>query len=160
VLVAFGALVVAYATALRAFDPALDVQQARRLAARTIAEADAARLDARFVVAVIAVESSWRPRAVSAAGARGLGQLMPATAAALHVDARDPDENVHGSVVQLAALLARYRTLPRSARYERALAAYNAGPAAVARAGGVPPYPQTRRYVRRVLELWRRLCGG
>lgn len=152
-------LIVAYASALRAFDPGLDDARATRLAARVVAEADAARIDARLVVALVAVESSWEPRAVSPAGARGLGQLMPATAAGLGVDPDDPEANLHGTVVHLAGLLARYGALPAQDRYERAIAAYNAGAGAVDRYGGIPPYPETRLEVRRVITLWRRLCG-
>ena len=152
--------VVAYAAALRSFDPALGDARATRLAARVIAEADAVRIDARLVVALVAVESSWRPGAVSSAGARGLGQLMPGTAAGLGVDPDDPEANLHGTVVHLSRLVARYGVLPPRERYERAIAAYNAGPSAVDRYGGVPPYAETRLEVRRVIGLWRRLCGG
>jgi soluble lytic murein transglycosylase-like protein len=152
-------LLVAYAAALRAFDRGLDAGHAGRLAARVVAEADAARIDARLVVALVAVESSWNARAVSPAGARGLGQLMPATAAGLGVDPDDPEANLHGTVVHLAGLLARYGALPPRERYPRAIAAYNAGAGAVDRYGGVPPYAETRSEVSRVIALWRRLCG-
>ena len=152
-------MLVAYASALRAFDPALDDAQATRLAARVVLEADAARIDARLVVALVAVESAWDPRAVSPAGARGLGQLMPGTAAGLGVDPDDAEANLHGTVTHLAGLLARYRHLPPRERYGRAIAAYNAGAGAVDRYGGIPPYPETRLEVRRVIGLWGRLCG-
>ena len=131
-----------------------------RLAARVVAEADAARIDARLVVALVAVESSWNPGAVSPAGARGLGQLMPRTAAGLGVDPDDPEANLHGTVVHLAALIARYGRLPPRERYARAVAAYNAGAGAVDRYGGIPPYAETRLEVRRVIDLWRLLCGA
>jgi len=147
----------AYAGALRAFDPALDGPHAARLADRLVAEADAAHLDARLVVALVAVESSWDPHAVSPAGARGLGQLMPATAAGLGVDPDDAEANLHGTVVHLARLLARYAGRPEI--YALAIAAYNAGTAAVDRYHGIPPYAETRLEVRRVLGLWRRLRG-
>ncbi len=150
---------IAYASALRSFDPALDDAHAMRLAARVVAEADAARMDARLVVALVAVESAWNPRAVSPAGARGLGQLMPVTAAGLGVDPDDDEANLHGTVMHLAALLARYRRLPPQERYTRAIAAYNAGAGTVDRYGGIPPFAETRLEVRRVIELWRRLCG-
>ena len=153
-------MLVAYASALRAFHPGLDDARATRLAARVVAEADAARIDARLVVALVAVESAWDPRAVSSAGARGLGQLMPATAAGLGVDPDDPEANLHGTVTHLAGLLARYKRLPPAERYGRAIAAYNAGAGAVDRYGGIPPYAETRLEVRRVIGLWRRLCGG
>jgi len=152
-------LVLAYAAALHAFNPSLDSDHASRLAWRVVAEADAARIDARLVVAMVAVESSWQPAAVSPAGARGLGQLMPQTAAELRVDAADPEANLHGTVTYLAALLDRYRRFPAQDRYERAIASYNAGPQAVDRYGGIPPYAETQLYVRRVIALWRRLCG-
>lgn len=150
---------IAYASALRAFDPRLDDARALRLAGRVLRESDAAGLDARFVVALVAVESSWQPDAVSPAGARGLGQLMPATAAGLGVDPDDPEANLHGTVVHLTRLLARYRGFPPQERYVRAIASYDAGSGAVDRYDGVPPYPETQRYVRRVITLWRRLCG-
>jgi len=150
---------VAYAAALRAFDPGLDESRALSLASRVVAEADAARLDARLVVALVAVESSWDPRAVSPAGARGLGQLMPATAAALGVDPDDAAANLHGTVHYLAALISRYGRYPPQERYVRALGAYNAGRGAVDRFDGLPPYAETRLYVYRVIVLWRRLCG-
>jgi len=153
-------LVLAYAGVLRAFHPGLADAEATRLAVRVVAEADAARIDARLVVALVAVESSWRSDAVSRAGARGLGQLMPATAAGLGVDPDDPAANLHGTVVHLAGLLARYGRFSAQARYENAIAAYNAGAAAVDRYGGIPPYAETRLEVRRVIGLWRRLCGG
>lgn len=150
----------AYAVALRAFNPRLPPTLARLLAARVIAEADKAAVDARLVVALVAVESSWRPSAVSPAGAAGLGQLMPATAAGLGVDPADPRANLAGTVHHLARLLRRYGDRGGAARYAFALGAYNAGEAAVARYGGVPPYAETRAYVKAVMALWRRLAGA
>lgn len=149
-----------YAATLRAFDRALDASTAWWLAERVIDEADRAGLDARLVVALVATESSWQVAARSRSGARGLGQLMPATAAALRVDPDDPAANLHGTVRYLRALLDRYAELPPASRYAAALAAYNAGPGAVDRYGGIPPYPETTAYVSRVLALWRRLVGA
>lgn len=102
----------------------------------------------RLVAAIIEVESEFNPRAVSRKGARGLMQLMPRTAASLRVeDLHDPFENVEGGVRHLRMLMDRYRgDLPR------VLAAYNAGDAAVINYGGVPPYPETRRYVKRIMR--------
>ena len=148
-----------YARALRAFNPALTQVAARALAVRTVAEADAAGFDARLLVALVAVESGWRPGSRSAAGAAGLGQLMPQTAREVGVDPADPAANLHGSALYLAGLLRRYRSRRPGEQYVRALAAYNAGPAAVDRAGGIPPFAETQRYVRNVLGLWARLCG-
>ncbi len=149
----------AYAGALRSFDPTLGTVMSRRLADRVIWEADRARLDARLIVALVAVESSWHARARSSAGAIGLGQLMPETAAGLRVDPADPEANLDGTVRYLRGMIDRYARLPPQDRYERAIAAYNAGPGAVDRYGAIPPYAETQAYVRRVIGLWRRLCG-
>jgi len=112
-------------------------------------EAAARGLDPRLVKAVIQAESGWNHRAVSRKGAMGLMQLMPATAVALAVDDPwDEVENVRGGTVYLAELVERFGDLTL------ALAAYNAGPTAVERYGGVPPYAETRSYVRRVLSLY------
>jgi len=104
-----------------------------------------------LVLAVVTVESGFRPEAVSPKGAQGLMQLMPSTAAALGVeDAFDPEANLSGGVRHLRDLLQRYQgDLPR------ALAAYNAGEGAVERHRGIPPYAETRAYVREVLRLYR-----
>jgi soluble lytic murein transglycosylase-like protein len=147
-----------YARALHYFNPSLDRRDAGVLASTAILRADVEGLDARLLVALIAVESSWNPTAVSTAGARGLGQLMPSTAAGLGVDADDPQANIAAAARYLRSLIDRFRNRGPF-RYPLALAAYNAGPGAVARYGGVPPYAETRAYVSRVLRLWRRLAG-
>lgn len=148
-----------YAATLRAFDPALDLGVAKRLARRTLAESNAYGLDARLVVALIATESNWHVAARSSAGATGLGQLMPQTAAGLGVDPTDPEANVHGTVRYLRSLLDRYARYAPQARFERSIAAYNAGAGAIDRYNGIPPYLETQTYVRRVIALWRRLAG-
>jgi soluble lytic murein transglycosylase-like protein len=104
-----------------------------------------------LVKAVIAAESMFDSEAVSRTGAQGLMQLMPDTARSLGVtDAFRPDENVRGGTEYLRALLDRYGD------FSRALAAYNAGPTAVDRYNGVPPYRETRAYVQRVLTYYRK----
>ncbi|RBI85108.1 lytic transglycosylase domain-containing protein [Rhodosalinus halophilus] len=90
-------------------------------------------------------ESGWNPRAVSHKGARGLAQLMPGTARLLGVDADDPRQNLDGGARYLAQQYRAFRD------WRLALAAYNAGPEAVRRHGGVPPYDETQAYVRVIL---------
>jgi soluble lytic murein transglycosylase-like protein len=106
--------------------------------------------------AVIKAESNYDADAVSHKGAVGLMQLMPDTARRFGVrDARDPAANVLGGARYLKSLLAMF-----DADLALALAAYNAGPAAVLRSGrAVPPYGETQRYVPRVLEFYRREAG-
>ena len=114
------------------------------------AEARKHDLDASFVSAVIRAESNYQPRAVSRKGARGLMQLMPATARRLAVQRPfDPAANVNGGVRYLKELLERFDHRP-----ELALAAYNAGENAVSTYGGVPPYRETIGYVKRILSWW------
>lgn len=120
---------------------------------REIAAAAARRhgLDPGLVMAVAAVESGFRPGAVSPKGAQGLMQLMPRTAESLGVeDAFDPAQNLDGGARHLGQLLTLY-----GGDLARALAAYNAGEGAVDRHGGVPPYRETRAYVKKVLERYR-----
>lgn len=128
--------------------PAADPADLRRLAAET---ARRHGLDPDLVLAVVGVESAFRPDAVSPKGARGLMQLMPGTAAELGVrDAFDPAENLDAGARHLGSLVSRYR-----GDVPKALAAYNAGADAVARHGGIPPYRETREYVEKVLRRYR-----
>jgi len=109
--------------------------------------AEAHGVDARLIHAVISVESAYRPRARSAKGARGLMQLMPATARQYGVrNAYKEAANLDAGVRHLKMLLDRFAV-------REAIAAYNAGEAAVLRFGGVPPFRETRAYVERVLAL-------
>lgn len=101
---------------------------------------------AALLAAVAKQESGFDPSAVSSAGAEGLMQLMPSTAAGLGVDAFDPQQAVDGAATLLASYLQQY-----GGSVPLALAAYNAGPGAVARYGGIPPYTQTQNYVRDIM---------
>ncbi len=109
---------------------------------------------AALVKAVIAAESAFRPDAVSPKGAMGLMQLMPQTARVLGVESPfQAEENVYGGTRYLRRLHDRFGS------WTHTLAAYNAGPTAVARYRGVPPYRETRQYVKRVLSYYRRFHG-
>lgn len=105
-------------------------------------------VDPALVRAVIHAESAFNPYAVSPKGAQGLMQLMPATARMLGVrNSFSPESNIHGGTKYLAQLLRRFRN------EAHAIAAYNAGEVPVTRYNGIPPYAETREYVRRVLKL-------
>ena len=117
-------------------------------------------IDPRLVVSVIVVESRFRPRAVSPKGAMGLGQLMPGTARTLGVwDCFDIQQNVYGTVRYLRAQYDRFSQVEERV-LDYMLAAYNAGPEAVARHGGVPPYRETQNYVTQVKRLYRFFVYG
>ena len=103
--------------------------------------------------AMVEAESAYRPDAVSPKGAYGLGQLMPATARGLGVDREDPVQNLDGAARYLVAQMDRFGSA------ELALAAYNAGPHRVEQYGGIPPYRETRAYVKRIAAIYERLAG-
>ncbi len=115
------------------------------------------KLPEALILAVMAVESNFDPRALSDKGAMGLMQLMPATARDLYVtDAWDPAQNIEGGSRYLRLLANQY-----AGDMVRTLAAYNAGPEAVRRAGdGVPDIPETREYVRKVVALYQAYKAG
>jgi soluble lytic murein transglycosylase-like protein len=118
------------------------------------AAADEHRVPAALIKAVVAAESSFDPEAVSRKGAMGLMQLMPRTATELGVERPfSAAANVDGGARYLRVLHDRYGD------WFRTLAAYNAGPSAVDRYGGIPPYRETREYVERVLTYYRRYDG-
>ena len=109
-------------------------------------------LDVDLLASVVKAESGGNVRALSRSGAQGLMQLMPGTAAGLGVkDTYEPHQNVRGGTAYLDQLLQRYHN-----NVALALAAYNAGPAAVDRYHGIPPYRETRVYVARVIREFNR----
>ncbi len=118
-----------------------------------IARAGAAHhIDVDLLASVIHAESGGQVKAVSRTGARGLMQLMPGTAAALGVsDSFVPEQNIQGGTLYLDQLLTRYKD-----NLALALAAYNAGPGAVDKYRGIPPYRETRAYVARIIREFNR----
>jgi hypothetical protein len=144
----------AYARYVATSNPDLSEGRARQIARLILASSDRYRIDPRLVTAMIEIESGFRPRLVSSAGAVGLCQMLPRTARGLRLgDPRIMRHNVDGSVRYLRGQFAAFHGRPHLA-----LAAYNAGETAVRRYHGVPPFHETRQYVRRVLRLYRKLC--
>jgi len=130
-------------------DSKLTTEDLRQLLSRASAEHN---VDADLLASVVKAESGGNARATSRAGARGLMQLMPGTAHQLGVsDSFAPDQNVRGGTAYLDSLLTRYHD-----NITLALAAYNAGPEAVDRYHGIPPYHETRVYVARVVHEFNR----
>lgn len=148
----------AYAGVLQKINPQMPRWQSRDLAKHLLINANRWKIDANILVALVSVESAWHTHAVSNVGAMGLGQLMPGTAALLHVNPHDPYQNLQGAARYLYGLISRYRNDPN--RYALAFAAYNAGPKAVDRFGGIPPYAETQRYVVKVMSAWVRLASA
>ena len=116
--------------------------------------ASKAGLPRELVHSVAKAESAYRVDAVSRKGAIGLMQLMPGTAAELKANPRDPEQNANAGAQYLADLLVKY-----SGDVAKAVAAYNAGPGAVDKYKGVPPYRETRLYVNRVIRNYKELGG-
>lgn len=115
----------------------------------------AQNIDHGLIKAIIHTESGFNPRAHSKPGAQGLMQLMPATAGMYGVnDAYNPNENITAGARHIKYLIDRYKSL------ELALAAYNSGEGNVKKYGGIPPFAETRDYVKRVMSRYRNLYGG
>ncbi|MTV27342.1 lytic transglycosylase domain-containing protein [Nitriliruptoraceae bacterium ZYF776] len=122
----------------------------QRWAAEIEAAATANGVEPALLAALVNHESGFDPSARSHAGAIGLGQLMPGTAAGLGVDPHDPTQNLDGAARYLKSQLDRF------GRVDLALAAYNAGPNRVAQAGGVPRIAETQAYVAKVTDTYER----
>jgi hypothetical protein len=135
--------------AIAALNPRLPARDVDVIGDSIITYSARYNVDPTLVVAVIAAESRFNPNARSYKGAMGLGQLMPATAAAHNVNAWDPIENLHLAVRIIRRNLDKY-----NGDWNKALAAYNAGVGAVDRNRGVPPYRETRNYLWKIYEYW------
>jgi soluble lytic murein transglycosylase-like protein len=126
----------------------------------------AQRVDPRLVVAVFIAESDFDPRCTSHKGAMGIGQIMPDEARKHRVtDPYDPIDNVRASITLLKEKLIKYSEGAQDGvltlrQVQLALAAYNAGPGAVRKYGGVPPYRETQGYIKKILKRYGELCGG
>jgi soluble lytic murein transglycosylase len=106
-------------------------------------------IEPSIIKAVITAESNWNPRAVSKKGAIGLMQLMPSTARDMQINnPYDPEENIEAGTRYLRFLLDKFE-----GNLTLALAAYNAGPGKIERSGGVPPFPETKKFVRKVISI-------
>jgi len=141
----------AYAARIRACNARIDDATVTRIATSLLSKCELYNVDPRLMFALVTQESCFNPNAVSSAGAQGLGQLMPGTAASLGVrDPFDIDDNLDGATRYLSEQLDTF------GRLSLALAAYNAGPGSVKRYGGVPPFRETRNYVR---KIWAHFCS-
>jgi soluble lytic murein transglycosylase-like protein len=138
-------------------NPRLSGFDALQLAVRTLRAARAAGLDPGFLAATLLQESAFDPAAVSWAGAVGIGQFMVPTADLYGLDPFAPGPSIDATARLLSSYVARYRGRRSADPYALALAAYNAGSAAVERYGGVPPYDETRAYIVDVRERWSRI---
>lgn len=139
-------------------NPRLVQADALLFAGATVSAARANSLPPEFLAAALLQESAYDPQALSSAGALGIAQFMPETAAEAGVDPYDPFASIDGAATLLGGYAAAYRDRYPDA-YSAALAAYNAGPLAVAQYRGVPPYPETREYVALIFDRWARIVS-
>ena len=148
----------AIARAILHTNPRLDQAYALLLAVETARAARAHDLPPEFLGAALLQESAYDEGAISAAGAVGIAQFMPGTAAGIGIDPFDPFAAIGGAAGLLGGYVAAYRSI-YAQPYATALAAYNAGPGAVERYAGVPPYPETREYVALIYDRWFRIVA-
>ena len=156
-----------YWNAVRGMNPRLSTSDVDKITSSILYFSDRNDIDPRLIMAMIICESGFDTHSTSRTGAMGLGQLMPATARGLGVtDAYDPVQNIAASVRLLRGHLDNYGGAPAHAgiipldQIALTMAAYNAGPGAVRRFHGVPPYRETRRYVAKVAALYAKMCGS
>jgi len=154
-------LVPVYANFVRRQNPRLTEEKATEIANGVIGFSLRYGVDARLIMAIVYCESTFNPNDTSHSGAMGLGQLMPETARELGVtNAYDTTQNLYGTVKLIRSHLDKYGKSHDDFRaLVLSLAAYNAGPGAVKRHGGVPPYRETQRYVQKVIAVYKQLCG-
>jgi soluble lytic murein transglycosylase-like protein len=138
-------------------NPRITATGALSLAQTTVDAARSVGLPAEFLAATVLQESAYDPFAISSAGAIGIAQFEIGTADDYGVEPLDPRSAIDGAASLLASYVRAYRGAADP--YALALAAYNAGPGAVARYGGVPPYAETRDYIAVIRERWGRIAG-
>jgi soluble lytic murein transglycosylase-like protein len=142
-----------YIAKVKAIAPSMSAVTVSKIVVTVLQRAQKYGVDPRLVLAVIAQESRFNPRAVSPVGARGLGQLMPGTARMLGVkNSYDIAQNIDGTVRYLATLLRDF-----NGHIPYVLSAYNAGPGNVKRYGGIPPFRETKHYVKVISAHYQRL---
>ena len=140
-------------------NPRLAPIDALLLSARVVDAARANGLPPAFLAATLLQESGFAPDAMSPAGAVGIAQFMVSTALAHGVaDPWNPDEAIVGAAALLAGYVQAYRGRAEDP-FDLAMAAYNAGPGAVTRYGGIPPYPETVEYIDDIKDRWSRIVG-
>jgi soluble lytic murein transglycosylase-like protein len=127
------------------------------LSAAVARAARAHGLPPELLAATLLQESAFDPRAISSAGAVGIAQFMPSTADGIGVDPFDPYDAIDGAAQLLSSYVRAYARRPNP--YVLALAAYNAGPGAVASYRGVPPYAETREYIDDIVDRWAKIAG-
>jgi soluble lytic murein transglycosylase-like protein len=155
---AVNAAELAIARAILRTNPRLQQAYALLFAGATALAARAHSLPPEFLGATLLQESAYDPQALSAAGAIGIAQFMPETAADVGVNPYDPFESIEAAAALIAGYVDAYRGRYRDP-YSAALAAYNAGPLAVARYRGVPPYDETRDYIALIYDRWARIVS-